>query len=219
MATTKIKWPEAVRPLLEKYQGKKHPLDYKNHYQLLVMVVLSAQTTDTFVNKAAPGFFEAFPDMASLAGATPQTLFRYLTGIRNFGHKSSWLVAIAQKLRTDKNIPLTMDELVELPGIGRKSANVILREAGKTPQGIIVDLHVVRVAPRLGIVKEDDPKKMEEKLMKILPKEEWDAGMAMSFLGREICQPKPLCTSCLMNPVCRYYARLAKAPVKKRTKA
>jgi endonuclease III len=229
MATIKINWPEAMRPLLQKYRHKKHPLDYKNHYQLLIMVVLSAQSTDVFVNKAATAFFKAYPDMAALAKASPQILFPFLAGIRNFAHKASWLVAIAQKLKTDKNIPLTMEELVALPGIGRKSANVIMREAGKTPQGIIVDLHVVRVAPRLGIVKEDDPKKMEEKLMKILPPDEWDAGMAMSFLGREICQPKPLCEHCLMNTVCRYYARLAKAPpkpikgskasVKKRTKA
>lgn len=219
MATTKINWPEAMRPLLKKYRNKKHPLEHKNLYQLLVTVVLSAQSTDTFVNKAAPAFFEAFPDLSALARAAPQMLFPYLSGIRNFAHKSAWLVAIAQKLRTDKNIPLTMEELVELPGIGRKSANVILREAGMPPQGVIVDLHVIRVAPRLGIVKEDNPKKMEEKLLKILPPDEWDAGMAMSFLGREICLPKPLCASCLMNPVCRYYARLAKAPVKKRTKA
>lgn len=229
MATTKINWPEAMRPLLEKYRHKKHPLEYRNLYQLLVMVVLSAQTTDAFVNKAAPGFFEAFPDLSSLAGATPEKLFPYLGTIRNFGHKAAWLVAIAQQLKTDKGIPLTLEELVKLPGIGRKSANVILREAGVAPQGVIVDVHVVRVAPRLGIVKEEDPKKMEEKLMKVLPPEEWDAGMAMSFLGREICLPKPQCERCLMNTVCRYYARLSQAPktavkkpagaAKKRTKA
>src|SRR5579872_1862167 len=172
MATTTINWPEAMRPLLEKYRHKKHPLEHGSLYQLLVMVVLSAQTTDTFVNKTAPAFFEAFPDLSVLAKATPQMLFPYLGGIRNFGHKSSWLVAIAQQLKTDSKIPLTMEKLVALPGIGRKSANVILREAGMPPQGIIVDLHVVRVAPRLGIVKEDDPKKMEEKLMKILPPDE-----------------------------------------------
>jgi endonuclease-3 len=206
----KIDWPKAIRPLLEKYKGKKHPLDYHNNYQLLVMVVLSAQATDLIVNKLAPALFAAFPDMASLAKADPRDLFPYIAGIRNFGHKASWLVDIARKVKTDKDIPLSQKELTELPGIGRKSANVILFGAGVPSEGVIVDLHVLRVAPRLGIAKGDDPKKLEEQLMKRLPKDEWDAGMAMSFLGREICRPKPLCDQCLMNTVCAYYARISK---------
>jgi endonuclease III len=211
MATTKVNWPEALLPLIKKYKGRKFPLEYHDVYQLVVMVVLAAQSTDAQVNKVAPGFFAGYPDMAALAKATPEMLFSSLAGIRNFAHKASWLVGIAQKIKTNKSIPLTLEELVELPGIGRKSANVILREAGKAAEGVIVDLHVVRVAPRLGIVKEEDPKKIEEKLMKILPKEEWDAGMAMSFLGREICRPKPECAICLMNKVCAYYLRSQKA--------
>lgn len=210
MATTKVDWPKAMLPLIKKYEHKKHPLDYANAYQLLVMVVLSAQSRDDLINKLAPGFFAAWPDMSALATAAPQKLFPYLAGVRNFAHKASWLVSIAQQLKTDKAIPHTQDELVELPGIGRKSANVILRELHRPPEGVIVDIHVVRVAPRLSIVEEDDPKKMEEKLMKILPKGEWEAGMAMSFLGREICKPKPQCEICLMNKVCAYYARLRK---------
>jgi len=201
----KIDWAQAMRPLLAKYKNKKHPLDYHNVYQLLVMVVLSAQSTDDWINKLAPKLFTDFPNMEALARATPQLLFPYLKGVRNFAHKAGWLVAIAQKLGTDKAIPVSQEALTELPGIGRKSANVILREAGMSPQGVIVDLHVVRVAPRLGIVKEDDPKKMEQALMTILPRDEWDAGMAMSFLGREICRPKPECERCLMNTVCLFY--------------
>jgi endonuclease-3 len=217
MATTKTKidWPKAMLPLIEKYKNKKHPLDYGNAYQLLVMVVLSAQSRDDVINKIAPGFFKVWPDMPALAAASPQKLFPSLAGVRNFAHKATWLVNIAQQIKTDKDIPHTLDELVELPGIGRKSANVILREMHRPPEGVIVDLHVVRVAPRLGIVKEEDPKKIEEKLLKILPKDEWDAGMAMSFLGREICLPKPKCEVCLMNPVCAYYNRLLKKPRKK----
>jgi endonuclease-3 len=92
-----------------------------------------------------------------------------------------------------------------LPGIGRKSANVIMREAGAAPEGVMVDLHVVRVAPRLGIASGTDATKIEKQLMQILPKKDWDAGMAMSFLGREICRPKPKCEICLMRPVCTYY--------------
>jgi endonuclease III len=210
MATTKIDWPKALLPLVKKYKHKKHPLDHGNVYQLLVMVVLSAQSRDDVINKIAPGFFAVWPDMSALATATPEKLFPYLAGVRNFAHKATWLVNIAQKVKTDKGIPLTLEGLVGLPGIGRKSANVILRETHRPPEGVIVDLHVVRVAPRLGIVKDEDPKIIEEKLMKILPTDEWDAGMAMSFLGREICLPKPKCEVCLMNKVCSYYIRLAK---------
>jgi endonuclease-3 len=198
-------WAEAIRPLLKKYRKKKHPLDYQNIYQLIVMVVLSAQSTDKVINTLAPQLFDAFPDMASLAKTTPAKLFPYIRGVRNFGHKADWLTQIAKKIGKDDQIPLSMEELTALPGIGRKSANVILREAGVAPQGIIVDLHVIRVAPRLGIATGDDPKKLEQQLMDILPKKEWDAGMAMSFLGREICQPKPKCEICLMNPVCTFY--------------
>jgi len=215
MATAKIDWPRALLPLIKKYKSKKHPLDHGNAYELLVKVVLSAQSRDDVINKIAPAFFAAWPDMSTLATATPERLFSHLAGVRNFAHKATWLVNIAQTLKTDKAIPNTLDELVKLPGIGRKSANVILREMGRPAEGVIVDLHVVRVAPRLGIVKEEDPKKIEEKLMKILPRDEWDAGMAMSFLGREICLPKPQCEVCLMNKVCAYYLRLLKKPRKK----
>jgi endonuclease-3 len=125
--------------------------------------------------------------------------------VRNFANKAKWLVEMAQKIKTDKNIPLTQEALTELPGIGRKSANVILREAGEKPEGVIVDLHVVRVAPRLGIASGTDPKKIEKQIMEVLPQKDWDAGMAMSFLGREICRPDPKCEICLMNTVCAYY--------------
>lgn len=203
--STKVNWSVAIRPLLRKYKGKKHPLEYGNLYQLIVMVVISAQSTDNVVNAKAPGLFNAYPDMSALAKATPQELFPYLQGIRNFAHKANWLVRIAQAIKEDSHIPLTLEKLTALPGIGRKSANVILREAGRPPEGIIVDLHVMRVAPRLGIANGKDPQEMEAQLMEELPKKEWDAGMAMSFLGREICRPKPECTLCLMNPVCTYY--------------
>jgi endonuclease III len=202
----KVNWSVAIRPLLRKYKGKKHPLDYGNLYQLVVMVVISAQSTDIVVNQKAPGFFKAYPDMAALAKVTErEELFPYLQGIRNFAHKADWLVKIAKTIKDDSHIPLTLEKLTALPGIGRKSANVILREAGRPAEGIIVDLHVMRVAPRLGIANGKDPAEMEAQLMKKLPKKEWDAGMAMSFLGREICRPKPECALCLMNPVCTYY--------------
>jgi endonuclease-3 len=198
-------WPEAIKPLLKKYKGKKHPLDYKNVYQLVVMVVLSAQDADRNINQLAPKLFEAFPDMQALSGATPETLYPFISKVRNFANKTKWLIEMAGKIKKDSNIPLTLDELTALPGIGRKSACVILREAGKPAEGVIVDLHVVRVAPRLGIATGADPKKIEKQIMEVLPQKEWDAGMAMSFLGREICRPTPKCDICLMTEVCQYY--------------
>ena len=204
---SKINWAAAIQPLLEKYKDHQHPLEYKNVYQLVVMVVLSAQSTDQLVNQRAPDLFAKFPDMAVLATATAQDLFPLLKGIRNFANKAKWLMEIARTIKKDSHIPLSLEKLVELPGIGRKSANVILRETGALPEGIIVDLHVVRVAPRLGVVTATDPKKIEEQLMKKLPSSEWDAGMAMSFLGREICRPQPKCEICLMNTVCQFYNR------------
>jgi endonuclease-3 len=200
-----IDWPKAIKPLLKKYKGTKHPLEYGSVYQLLVMVILSARDSDRHINEIAPEFFKAFPNMQALSRATPETLHPYIGKVRNFANKTKWLIELAQKIKKDSEIPLTLDKLVDLPGIGRKSAHVIQREAGVPAEGIVVDLHVVRVAPRLGIAAGTDPKKIEEQMMETLPKKEWDAGMAMSFLGREICRPKPQCEICLMNKVCAYY--------------
>ena len=207
---SKVNWPKTIEPLLKKYKKQKHPLEYKNIYQLVVMVILSAQDSDRNINKLAPKLFEAFPNMKALSQATPDALHPFISKVRNFGNKAKWLTAAAQKIKTDKNIPLSQEALTELPGIGRKSANVILREAGARPEGVIVDLHVVRVAPRLGIAEGSDPKKIEKQLMDVLPQKQWDAGMAMSFLGREICRPKPKCEICLMREVCAYYQQIKK---------
>lgn len=200
-----INWSEAIKPLLKKYKNKKHPLEYGNVYQLLVMVILSAQDSDKHINQVAPNFFTAFPNMEALSQATAQAIQQLTGDVRNFANKSKWLGELSKKIKSDKNIPLTLDELTELPGIGRKSANVILREAGAEYEGIVVDLHVVRVAPRLSIATGTDPKKIEKQLMEVLLQKQWDAGMAMSFLGREICRPMPKCEECLMNTVCAYY--------------
>jgi endonuclease-3 len=204
MAAT-TNWVKAIQPLLKKYKGMKHPLEYKNTYQLVVMVILAAQDSDKHINDMAPELFKEISNMKALAKHTADTLIPLIKKIRNHRNKANWLVKIAQQIKTDAKIPTTMDELTALPGIGRKSANVILRESGLPAEGIMVDLHTVRVAPRLGIVDTSDPKKIEEELMEILPRKDWDAGMAMSFHGREICRPKPKCEICFMRPVCEYY--------------
>jgi endonuclease III len=196
----------SLRRLFQQYGKKKHPLDYHNMYQLVVMVVLSAQTTDLLVNKIAPALFRQYPSMKHLAAAHPEELYPWIKSVRGFRKKAEWLVKIAQILGDEKNISSSINELIKLPGIGRKSANVIIRESGGTPQGIIVDLHVVRVAPRLGITQETTPEKIETSLMEIIPQKFWsDAGMSLSFLGRERCRPTdPQCAACVMNTVCSY---------------
>lgn len=200
-------WSKALKPLLTKYKGKPHPLEYKNIYQLVVMVILSAQDSDKNINKLAPEFFKNFPDMKSLAKADEETLMPFISKVRNFGNKTKWLLELARTIKLDKNIPLTQEELTELPGIGRKSANVIMREAGVKAEGVIVDLHVVRVAPRIGIATGTDPKKIEKQIMEVIPEKDWgEIGMAISFLGREICRPKnPKHEECPVKSVCAFY--------------
>lgn len=205
-----VDWAKEIQPLLKKYKGKKHPLNYGNTYELLVMVVLSAQDSDAHINKIAPDFFKAFPDMKALAKADADSLFPLIGKVRNFGNKTKWLLEIAAQVKQDKNIPTTLETLTALPGIGRKSANVILRESGLTAEGIIVDLHVVRVAPRLGIATGADPKKIEKQMMEVLAPKDWgEAGMAVSFLGRETCRPtNPKHAECVMKNVCNHYNEL-----------
>jgi endonuclease III len=198
---------EALKLLMNQYHNRKHPLDYQSRYQLLVMVILSAQDSDKNINGLAPAFFEAYPTINSLVDATSEDLHRYVSKVRNFGNKANWIVKLAQIIEDDDNIPTTMAELTKLPGIGRKSANVIMREAGKEAEGVIVDLHVVRVAPRIGIATGTQPEKIEKQLMALVPPEYWgQLGMAISFLGREICRPtNPKCDICVMNKVCEYH--------------
>ena len=202
-----INWVNKLEPLLEKYKGKKHPLDYNNIYQLMVMVILSAQDSDANINKIAPPFFAKFPNLEILSTATIEDIFPYVNKVRNFNTKSSWLIEIAQTLKSDKNIPTTMNDLIALKGIGRKSANVIMREMKVPAEGIIADLHVIRVAPRIGLCDEaKDGNKVEKELMNVLPKETWGGiGMAISFLGREICRPtNPKCFECPIQNQCQY---------------
>lgn len=201
-----INWQKEFQPLIKKYKGKRHPLDYQNTYQLVVMVVLSAQDSDRNINKLAPELFKTFPDLKSLVTADAEMLYPFVSKVRSFRNKTKWLLEIASTLKTDKNIPKTMEALTELPGIGRKSANVIMRESGVPAEGIIVDLHVVRVAPRIGVATGTDPKKIEKQLMEVIDPKDWgEVGMAISFLGREICRPtNPKCPECVMNKVCQY---------------
>jgi endonuclease-3 len=199
-------WADKISPLLKKYGKQRHPLDYTNRYQLLCAVVLAAQASDSQVNRVSPEFFKKFPSMEVLKTSEPEDLYPFLSSIRGFRKKSQWLVSVAKAVGEDNNIPHDMKGLTKLPGIGRKSANVIIRESNDQAEGVAVDLHVVRVAPRLGIADTDNPDKIEKELMEALPQETWnEAGMALSFHGREICRPAPKCDECTVRSVCNYY--------------
>lgn len=204
----KINWTEELKPLIEKYRGRKHPLNYRNRYELLVMVILSSQSTDDVVNALSGSLFKAYPSLKDLSTAKLEDLLKYVSKVRGSIKKSKWIIEIAQKFGSDDKIPRTMKELTELKGIGRKSANVIIRESGDLAEGIIVDLHVARVAPRVGIATGDDPKKIEQQLMEEIPRDYWnDIGMSFSFLGRETCRPTdPDCLKCPLNRVCVFHA-------------
>lgn len=199
-------WVKNLEPLIKKYGKRKIPLDYKNRYQLLVMVLLAAQTTDKLINKVTVPFFERYPSMSELKKSTPEDLHPFLKSITGFRKKSTWLVELAQTVGEDSKIPTTLKGLTKLPGIGRKTANVIIRESGDSAEGVVVDLHVVRVAPRLGVVNTTRPDKIESQLMEAIPQEKWnEIGMTLSFHGRETCRPKPKCEECIVSSVCNYF--------------
>lgn len=199
-------WGSALRPLITKYNEKKHPLNYRNLYELMVMVVLAAQDSDAHINKVTVDLFAKYPDLKSLAKAEKDDLEPFIGKVRNFNTKADWLIGIARELKEDKNIPLNMKGLTALKGVGRKSANVILREAEAPAEGIMVDLHVLRVVPRLGISDAKTGDKMEKDLMKVLPEDMWaDIGMCISFLGREVCRPtNPKHDECVVKEKCAF---------------
>ena len=199
-------WVKNLEPLIKKYGKRKIPLDYHNRYQLVVMVLLAAQTSDNQINKVTVPFFETYPSLSELKKSTPEDLHPFLKSIRGFRKKSGWLVDLAKTIGEDSKIPTTLKELTKLPGIGRKTANVIIRESGDKAEGVVVDLHVVRVAPRLGVVSSNKPEKIEGQLMEVMPQEKWnEIGMTLSFHGRETCRPKPKCDECEVSSVCNYY--------------
>lgn len=204
-------WSQKLEPLLEKFGKRKHPLDYNNRYQLIVMVILAAQASDNQINKISPKLFEAYPSISDLKNSNPEDLYPLISSIRGYRKKAKWIVDIANVIGDDSKIPTTIGELTKLPGVGRKTANTVIRESGDNAEGIIVDLHVLRVAPRLGIVTGANSEKIEKQLMEAIPQDKWnEIGMALSFHGREICRPKPMCDQCIINQVCNYYQTLIK---------
>lgn len=201
-------WKTILLPIIEKYKRRKHPLEYSNLYELMIAVLLSAQDSDAHINKIIPSFLQEFPNLEAINSSYLERLQNHTFPVFNSKNKAIWIFDIAKKLQKDENIPLNLTALIQLRGIGRKSANVILREMNKPAEGIITDLHVIRVAPRIGLTdSSNDGIKIEKQLIKILPKETWnEIGMALSFLGREICRPThPKCIICPLNKDCNYH--------------
>lgn len=201
-------WDNILQPIIETYKGRKHPLQYSNLYELMVAVLLSAQDSDTHINKIMPHFIEKYPNLEAISNSNLDSLENIISKVINSKNKAAWLYEIAKTLQKNENIPLILNNLIQIKGIGRKSANVILREMKQPAEGIISDLHVIRVAPRIGLTDESkDGIKIEKQLMTILPKEIWnEIGMALSFLGREICRPSnPKCPICSLKNDCNYF--------------
>jgi endonuclease-3 len=191
--------------------AKQHPtahceLDHRTPFELLVSVVLSAQTTDVAVNKATPALFARFPDARALAAATQEEVEPYVSTLGFFRTKTKSIRGLAQALveRHGGEVPRTLPELIELPGVGRKTANVVLGVVWNAPEGVVVDTHVMRISQRLGWAKTTEPEKIERELCAILPKDEWaQASHVLIFHGRRCCYArKPDCPACSVNDVC-----------------
>lgn len=182
-------------------------LDYQSPWQLLVATVLSAQCTDARVNQVTPELFRRWPGPSELASAPAEELEAVVRPTGFFRNKARSLVAAATAIVDlhGGEVPAEVEALVDLPGVGRKTANVVLGEAFGIPAGIAVDTHVKRVARRLGLTSADDPLKIEAELEELLPREEWVGfSMRMILHGRRVCVArKPRCATCCLEPVCR----------------
>lgn len=206
-----MKTPRDTQAILDKLETQ-HPgadteLHYSNAYELLVATILSAQSTDARVNMVTPALFKKYPTAAALAKARTAQLEKQIHSTGFYRAKSKSLLGMANALVAEHRgeVPADMDALVALPGVGRKTANVVLGHALGVP-GLPVDRHVLRVANRIGIAEADDPVVAEQQLCGVLPKERWTrASDTMILHGRRICRPKPLCEQCVVRDDCDFY--------------
>ena len=190
---------------------KLHPdahceLDHETPFQLLVATVLSAQTTDVAVNKLTPALFKKYPTAQKLAKAKPEEVQELLSSIGMFRQKTKNILGLAALLveKHGSEVPRTLDALVELPGVGRKTANVVLGVAFGAPEGVVVDTHVMRISQRLGWTKNADAETIEQDLCTLLPRKDWDPlSHTLIFHGRRICfARKPNCEECGVRERC-----------------
>ncbi len=199
--------------LEQSYPDAECALHHKNVFQLIVAVALSAQTTDKSVNQVTPALFERYPDAETLAEADVEDISEYIKRIGMYRTKAKNIVAMAQKICRDfgGKVPNDYDSLISLPGVGRKTANVVLA-VGFGQQRIAVDTHVFRVANRIGLVHEKDVLKTELALMDRIPEERWSrTHHSLIFHGRQCCDArKPKCDSCPIVSYCEYVNQAAK---------
>jgi endonuclease III len=214
-----MKKPAETRAVLEKLEGQ-HPaaqteLHYCNPYELLVATILSAQTTDERVNQVTPELFARYPDARALAFASLPDVERLVHATGFYAQKARSLVGAAQRLVDTHGgaVPADMDALVKLPGVGRKTANVVLGHALGVP-GFPVDRHVLRVSNRIGIANSDDPEVVEQQVCAALPKAKWTlASDTLILHGRRICKPQPSCDRCAVRAACNFYRSGAAAGI------
>jgi endonuclease-3 len=209
-----VKTAADTRVILDKLEAQ-HPgadteLHHTNAFELLVATILSAQSTDQRVNIVTPALLKRYPTAQKLARATAQALEPQIHSTGFFRAKSKALIGMAQALvaKHAGQVPASMEALTALPGVGRKTANVVLGHALGVP-GLPVDRHVLRVANRIGIAEADDPETVEQQLTGALPSERWTRTSDTLILhGRRICKPKPLCEQCAVQDDCNYFQQV-----------
>jgi endonuclease III len=203
--TAKGRAREAARRLAEEYPDAVCELDHRNSFELLTATILSAQTTDVRVNQVTPALFARYPTAEALAGAPLADVEDLIRPTGFFNNKSKAIVGMAQALveRFDGQVPTMLADLVTLPGVGRKTGNVVRSVAFRLP-GLPVDTHVGRLARRLGLTTEHDPVKVELELNRLLPAREWgDFSLRMILHGRRVCLARrPRCEACVLNDFC-----------------
>jgi endonuclease III len=202
-----------IKTLSQQHPNADTELHYRSPFELLVATILSAQSTDERVNTVTPALFKRYPDARALAAADTPDLEALILSTGFFRQKAKALTGMAQQLvgKHGSQVPADMAQLTSLPGVGRKTANVVLGHALGVP-GLPVDRHVLRVSNRIGIAKGDDPVEVESQLCKLLPKEIWTLASDVQILhGRRVCRPKPLCPQCSVRNDCDYYRSLGPA--------
>lgn len=208
MAPAEQRAPEIYERLRKAYPDATCALDHRNPYELLVATILSAQCTDKRVNMVTPALFARYPDASALAVANPEELEDMIRSTGFFRNKTKSLLGMSRAVAETHggSVPHTMDALVQLPGVGRKTANVVLGNAFGRDEGVVVDTHVSRLSQRLRLTRNEDPVRIEQDLMALFPREHWTmlAHLLIAH-GRAICDARrPLCENCVVNDLCPF---------------
>lgn len=197
---------ELLRRLRAAYPNAECALHHTNAWELLVATILSAQCTDARVNMVTPGLFRKFPSPAAFAEASLPAIEEEIRSTGFYHNKAKSISGAAKRVVSEfgGRVPDTMDELLMLPGVARKTANVVLGVVFKKAEGVVVDTHVLRLSYRLGLTRAEDPKRVEEDLMRVIPRERWIAfSHEMIHHGRQICiARKPRCVDCPLETLC-----------------